>query len=155
MSSEVLQTQAISSNFEFDRSGKNSVDNGKDKVNPIESLSNSNSIDNDVENLTQDILKPDNKELDKSESQVKQETPEADVDEAISVVSSFINQPPRNVNFIKDDASGKTVIKVFDIESKELIKQFPSEELISIAKKIQELHQEVGEKAGIFIDRKI
>ena len=66
-----------------------------------------------------------------------------------------MNQPPRNVNFTKDNDSGKTVIKVFDIESKELIKQFPSEELISIAQKIQALHQEVGGKVGILLDRTI
>jgi len=44
---------------------------------------------------------------------------------------------------------------VFDIESKELIKQFPSEELISIAQKIQALHQEVGGKVGVLLDRTI
>jgi flagellar protein FlaG len=80
---------------------------------------------------------------------------EEELDAAIEVVSSFINQPPRNVNFTKDDDSGKTVIKVFDLESKELIKQFPSEELISIAKKIQSLHQEVGERSGILLDKRI
>lgn len=78
-----------------------------------------------------------------------------ELEQAIAVVADFINQPPRNVNFTKDNDSGKTVIKVIDNESKELIKQFPSEELISIAQKIQALHQEVGEKAGIFLDKKV
>jgi flagellar protein FlaG len=77
------------------------------------------------------------------------------LDAAIDVVSSFMNQPPRNVNFTKDNDSGKTVIKVFDLETKELIKQFPSEELISIAQKIQTLHQEVAERSGIFLDKRI
>jgi flagellar protein FlaG len=77
------------------------------------------------------------------------------LDAAIDVVSSFMNQPPRNVNFTKDNDSGKTVIKVFDLETKELIKQFPSEELISIAKKIKTLHQEVAERSGIFLDKRI
>ena len=66
-----------------------------------------------------------------------------------------MNQPPRNINFTRDNDSGKTVIKVFDIESQELIKQFPSEELISIAQKIQALHQEVGEKSGILLDKTV
>jgi len=80
---------------------------------------------------------------------------EKELDLAIEVVSNFINQPPRNVNFTKDTDSGKTVIKVFELESKELIKQFPSEELISIAQKIKALQQEVGEKAGILFDEKV
>ena len=83
---------------------------------------------------------------------VEQNTEEA-LDAAIDVVSSFMNQPPRNINFTKDNDSGKTVIKVFDLETKELIKQFPSEELISIAKKIKTLHQEVAERSGIFLDK--
>ena len=84
------------------------------------------------------------------------ETPtEKELDLAIEVVANFINQPPRNVNFTKDASSGKTVIKVFELESKELIKQFPSEELISIAQKIKALQQEVGEKAGILFDEKV
>jgi flagellar protein FlaG len=85
---------------------------------------------------------------------VEKNTEEA-LDAAIEVVSSFMNQPPRNVNFTKDNDSGKTVIKVFDLETKELIKQFPSEELISIAQKIQTLHQEVAERSGIFLDKRI
>ncbi|MBA6264335.1 flagellar protein FlaG [Colwellia sp. Bg11-12] len=85
---------------------------------------------------------------------VDKNTEEA-LDAAIEVVSSFMNQPPRNVNFTKDNDSGKTVIKVFDLETKELIKQFPSEELISIAQKIQTLHQEVAERSGIFLDKRI
>lgn len=80
---------------------------------------------------------------------------EEQLDLAIEVVSSFINKPPRNVNFTKDSSSGKTVIKVFELQSKELIKQFPSEELISIAQKIKALQQEVGEKAGILFDEKV
>jgi len=78
-----------------------------------------------------------------------------ELNEAIEVVSAFINQPPRNVNFIQDDDSGITVIKVFDNSSKELIKQFPSEELVSIAQKIKALHQQVGEQAGIFLDTSV
>ncbi len=80
---------------------------------------------------------------------------EKDIREAMEVVSSFVNQPPRNVNFMEDTDSGKTVIKVFDNSSKELIKQFPSEELISIAQKIRALHQQVGEQAGIFLDTSV
>ena len=66
-----------------------------------------------------------------------------------------MNQPPRNVNFTKHDDSGKTVIKVFDKTNNELIKQFPSEEILMIAGKISSLHQEVGQQTGIFLDESI
>lgn len=85
----------------------------------------------------------------------KVEITQATINEAINIVSEFINQPPRNVNFTQDTEAGRTVIKVFDNHSKELIKQFPSEELVLVAKKIKALHQEVGEQAGILLDTKV
>ncbi len=83
------------------------------------------------------------------------EISEEEIDAAIEVVSNFMSQPPRNVNFTKDDSSGKTVIKVFDKDSQELIKQFPSDEILSIAGKISSLQQEVGKQTGIFLDESI
>lgn len=80
---------------------------------------------------------------------------EQEIDQAIEVVSNFMNQPPRNVNFTKHDDSGKTVIKVFDKTNNELIKQFPSEEILMIAGKISSLHQEVEQQTGIFLDESI
>jgi len=80
---------------------------------------------------------------------------EQEIDRAIEIVSNFMNQPPRNVNFTKHDDSGKTVIKVFDKTNNELIKQFPSDEILMIAGKISSLHQEVGKQTGILLDKSI
>ena len=82
----------------------------------------------------------------------QQDVPEDELSQAIDLVSEFINQPPRNVNFLQDDDSGKTVVKVFDANSQELIKQFPSEEILSMAEKIKSLQQEIGAKSGLFIN---
>lgn len=95
------------------------------------------------------------KKLAEAKDAEKIEITQATINEAINIVSEFINQPPRNVNFTQDTEAGRTVIKVFDNDSKELIKQFPSEELVSVAKKIKALHQEVGEQAGILLDTKV
>ena len=73
----------------------------------------------------------------------------------METISEFMNVSTRNVNFHLDDSSEKTVIKVFDAQSKELIKQFPSEEVLDIAKKIIALRQDVGEKTGILLDEKV
>jgi flagellar protein FlaG len=77
------------------------------------------------------------------------------IDEALELISDFMQLSSRQVNFQKDDASDKTVIKFFDAESKQLIKQFPSEEVLEIAQKIAALRQDVGEKTGIFIEEKV
>jgi uncharacterized FlaG/YvyC family protein len=47
------------------------------------------------------------------------------------------------------------VIKVFDGESKDLIKQFPSEEFLDIANKILALRQDIGLKTGILLDEQV
>ena len=77
------------------------------------------------------------------------------LDEALELISDFMQLSSRNVNFQQDEVSDKTVIKFFDSESKELIKQFPSEEVLEIAQKIVSLRQDVGEKTGIFLEEKV
>lgn len=77
------------------------------------------------------------------------------IDQALEVISDFMQLSSRNINFQQDDVSDKTVIKFFDAESKELIKQFPSEEVLEIAQKIVALRQDVGEKTGIFLEERV
>lgn len=74
---------------------------------------------------------------------------------AIDVVSSFLEPQIRNVNFTQHESSGKTIVKVFDTQSKELIRQFPSNELLDLAEKIKGLQTEVASKTGILIDDKV
>jgi flagellar protein FlaG len=74
---------------------------------------------------------------------------------AIEVVSDFMNRPPRNVNFSQAENSGKTIVKIFDAESQELIKQFPSEKIINMAERINSLHQEIEKAPGLLIDSHI
>ena len=78
-----------------------------------------------------------------------------EIEQAFAEISEFMNVYNRNVNFSMDEKSEKTVIKVFDSDSQELIKQFPSEDLIKLAQKIRELRQDVDLKSGIFLDEKI
>ena len=77
------------------------------------------------------------------------------LDEALNVVTNFLQLSTQNVNFEKDETSDKTIIKVFDGQSKDLIKQFPSEEVIDIANKILALRQDIGIKTGILLDEKV
>lgn len=78
-----------------------------------------------------------------------------EIEQAFAEISEFMNLYNRNVNFSMDEKSDKTVIKVFDSDSKELIKQFPSEDLVKLAQKIRELRQDVDLKSGIFLDEKV
>lgn len=82
----------------------------------------------------------------------KEEVTEEEVAQALEVVSSFINSTQKQVDFSRDNNAGKLVITVTDRETQEVINQFPSEKIISMAEKIQALHQEVESISGLIID---
>lgn len=61
-------------------------------------------------------------------------------------VSEIVDQMPqiirRDLNFSVDEASGKTVVKIIDAESKEMVRQIPPEELLALARRLQQIEQE-------------
>lgn len=96
------------------------------------------------------------KELEaKAAEEKSQQEQDAELSEAIDVVADFLNITSRSVNFQLHDESEKTVIKVYDNDTQELIKQFPSEEVLEIAKRISALREDVGRKTGILLDEKV
>lgn len=155
MSSNILSRANLSSAADIERTRQTPSEVSADKKNQVDNKSSSSIISDSAALPVQELLLKKVQAAEEVAKKQNKDDASAQLEQAITVVSDFMNQPPRNVNFTKDNDSGKTVIKVFDIESKELIKQFPSEELISIAQKIQALHQEVGGKVGILLDRTI
>ena len=113
------------------------------EVNKSEELSKK--IDSSEEQLNKD----------KKAEQAEYLEQSVNVSDAMKTISEFINMPVRTVNFTQDDGSEKTVIKIFDSESNELIKQFPSEEILSIAQRIIDLQQDISQKTGILLDENI
>lgn len=55
------------------------------------------------------------------------------VEQAVSQVNEFVQNLNRDLQFTVDEDSGRTVIKVLDTETKEVIRQIPPEELLRIA----------------------
>lgn len=58
------------------------------------------------------------------------------IEEAVKSTNDFLKPINNGIQFNLDDDSGKTIVKVIDLETKEVIRQFPSEEMLSIAKAI-------------------
>ncbi|WP_222863929.1 flagellar protein FlaG [Pigmentiphaga aceris] len=63
----------------------------------------------------------------------------ADVQKATETINSFMSSSDRSLTFSLDDDSGKVVVKVVDMTTKEVIRQFPSEEAIAISKSLDKL----------------
>ena len=59
--------------------------------------------------------------------------------QALSDVQTALQPVARNLQFSLDDDTGRTVIKVIDTTTDEVIKQFPSEEILAISKALDQL----------------
>ena len=80
---------------------------------------------------------------------------ETELHQAVEVVNQAVALEQRSLSFSVDDASGRSVIKVIDYETNELIKQIPTEELLKVAQDIKRLQEEMGQTIGLLIDKKV
>lgn len=83
------------------------------------------------------------------------EVSNTELQQAVDVVNQAVALEQRSLSFSIDDASGRSVIKVIDYETDELIKQIPSEELLKVAQDIKRLQDEMGQSIGLLIDNKV
>lgn len=85
-------------------------------------------------------------------AQADQNRPESEnrqytVQEAVKHLEHFVSLTSADINFSIDEASGVQVVKITDRQSKEVIRQFPSEEAIRIAQALDQLQ-------GVFVKDK-
>ncbi len=64
---------------------------------------------------------------------------QTEVETAVKAMNDFVGHLNDNLQFSIDADSGQTVVKVIDSTTKEVIKQFPSEEMIAISKAMDQL----------------
>ncbi len=80
---------------------------------------------------------------------------QAELQQAVDVVNQAVALEQRSLSFSIDDTSGRSVIKVVDFATDELIKQIPTEELLKVAQDIKRLQDEMGQSIGLLIDKKV
>ena len=68
----------------------------------------------------------------------KPQVTEENIDDAVKEINEHVQVIQRELQFTVDKDSGITVIKVIDSKTKELIRQIPGEEALSVAQKISE-----------------
>jgi flagellar protein FlaG len=64
---------------------------------------------------------------------------DSEIIKAINQSNAALKQISSSLEFSQEKSTGKTLIRVYDRDTKELIRQFPSEEMIAIAKQIESL----------------
>ncbi|MFI8743038.1 flagellar protein FlaG [Stutzerimonas zhaodongensis] len=70
------------------------------------------------------------------------DTKAARVESATSAVEKFktlVQDLQRNLDFSVDDSSGQVVVKVMDGESGKLIRQIPSEDLLRLSERLEDM----------------
>ncbi|GGY39467.1 hypothetical protein GCM10011297_10840 [Bacterioplanes sanyensis] len=60
------------------------------------------------------------------------------VQDAVSRINEYVQQSERTLDFQLDEDSGKTIIRVYDSQSSELIRQIPSELALELARKLND-----------------
>ena len=86
-----------------------------------------------------ETLPASGKELPNSAKQ--QEVDSAQIREAVSQINEFVQSVQRDLAFNLDEGSGRTVIRVIDSDSGELIRQIPSEEVLAMASHLREVRK--------------
>ena len=60
-------------------------------------------------------------------------------DSAAQAFKSLVHDIQRNLDFSVDDSSGQVVVKVIDGESGKLVRQIPSEELLRLSERLEDM----------------
>ena len=76
----------------------------------------------------------------------------ADIDAAIEELRGFIESLGRDLSFRRDESLQKSIITVFDTNTKEVVRQIPSEEVVAISRQIKADLDEL--RAGVLINGK-
>ena len=70
------------------------------------------------------------------------------LEKVVQQLQDFMGEMNRSLQFKVDEYSGRNVIKVIDKESGDLVKQYPSEEVLGIVAKL-------AEATGVLVDFKV
>ncbi len=62
-----------------------------------------------------------------------------ELDDVVKNLNDHIQQYRRELQFEVDEKSGRTVVKVMDIEKNEVIRQMPSEEVLAMSHRLTEM----------------
>ena len=69
----------------------------------------------------------------KSQPAAAPSPPPVSIDKALEQIRAFLSESKRELTFQRDESSGRTVIRVINPSSGEVLRQFPSEEVLKIA----------------------
>lgn len=131
ISSEGIKRTNINKETDFNKSDP--VETNRDKLGVMETKK---------EEKLMDRLYPEGVKEKGEDEKVQSSGKEQKLNESIGLINQYVQSVRRELNFAKEEETGKTVITVWDMETEELIRQIPSEEVLNTAKVIKSLEEE-------------
>ncbi|WP_416305818.1 flagellar protein FlaG [Neptunicella sp. SCSIO 80796] len=78
-----------------------------------------------------------------------------EVETAVAEVNDFVQSQSRQLNFSVDENSNRSVVKVTDSDTGEVIRQLPSDEVLKLAARIQDLQSDIGAAVGVLFSKEV
>jgi len=114
-----------------------------------DSIKNNNAVDNSEQQVitekAQDKISANQKPV--NEAETEQPLTPKQLEKVAQQLQDFVGDLNRNIEFSVDKDSGRDVIKVIDKDSGDLLKQYPSEEVLTLVSKLSDM-------VGGFVDAK-
>lgn len=76
---------------------------------------------------------------------VRANAPAADVQNAVRQISAYVQNLRRDLQFSVDEESGRTVVKVVDSETGEMIRQIPGDEILAVSRAVTQMMENAKE----------
>ncbi|THB65291.1 MAG: flagellar protein FlaG [Gammaproteobacteria bacterium] len=61
-----------------------------------------------------------------------------EIENAVKQINDYVQEIHRDIEFSVDEDTGRSIIRVYDSGTEELIRQIPSEEVVELAKNLKE-----------------
>ncbi|MDB4279415.1 flagellar protein FlaG [Paraglaciecola sp.] len=93
------------------------------------------------------------------DDEVKKSNDTNEIEQSLKLIEEsaddLLSMQGRNLMFETSNDSGDYVIKVIDKDTKDVIRQIPSEEFVRVAEKIKDLSEQLSSAQGLLFDSKI
>lgn len=92
-------------------------------------------------------------DVDVEEQEIDLELSEEALEKVVSQLNAYVQNTQRDMDFSVDDITGRVVVRVIDSTSEEVIRQFPSEDMLAISRHLIET-LEMDHPKGFLIELK-
>ncbi len=87
--------------------------------------------------------------------QIADKPQQREIEDAVAEINDAVVSQGRQLNFSVDEDSNRSVVKVTDSETGELIRQVPSDEVLKLARRLQDMQSDVGAAVGVLFNKEV